>query len=163
MFEIGDFVYYSIFGAGKIYNIEENKIYGEIKKYYIINFVNGMNIMLPVYSKEADKIRRTIAKDDCTKVYEILKSNSNIAGMRWSEKNRYYSECIKTGNIYKLSEALRDMSANFKHKKPSKCEIKIFNNIIDLVSGEIGLVLNKGCDEIRKEIVAVLNLKMYFV
>ena len=163
MFEIGDYVYYSIFGAGTISNIEEKNIYNEINKYYIISFANGMNAMLPVYSKEADKIRKTIAKDDCSKIYEILRTDNNITSTKWSEKNRYYSECIKTGNIYKLSEILRDMSATFKYKKPSRSEIKIFNSIIDLVSGEMGLVLNKSCKDIRNEIIDILKMEIYFV
>lgn len=163
MFEIGDYIYYSIFGAGVISNIEEKKIYNEINKYYIINFVNGMNAMLPVFSKEADKIRDVIIKEDCSKVYEILKSNDNITSAKWSEKNRYYSDCIKTGNIYKLSEILRDMSVIFKYKKPSKSEIRIFNNIIDLVSGEMGLVLNISCKDVRNEIIAILDMGKYFV
>ncbi|MCF0150848.1 MAG: hypothetical protein HUJ80_05520 [Firmicutes bacterium] len=49
MFSIGDKVVYPMHGAGVIKTIEEKKILGDIKSYYILHIAHGsMQVMVPV-------------------------------------------------------------------------------------------------------------------
>lgn len=159
MFSIGDLVLYPVFGAGLIINIEEKEIYNEIKKYYIIEFINGMNMMVPVYSSESLKIRRAISQDECIKIFDILKTNPEKLSCKWSERYRYYNKCINEGDIFKLAKILRDISGFSKTKNLSKSEVKIFNQVLNLTAGELCLVLNRDFENVKKEIVDMLEFK----
>ena len=62
MFSIGDKIVYPMHGAGIIEKIEEKKILGEIRKYYILNVPCGdMKIMIPVDSSDEIGIRAIVS------------------------------------------------------------------------------------------------------
>ncbi|QCX33808.1 hypothetical protein FDN13_08925 [Caloramator sp. E03] len=157
MFSIGEWIFYPVFGAGLIINIEEKKICGDEKKYYIIKFINGINMMIPVFSNEAYRLRKAISKDECVGIYNILKSEPEGLPSRWVDRYKSYKNCIYDGDIKKLAKMLRDIGNLSQSKKLSKSEIKIFFSILELVSGEICAVLNKDIEMIKKEIIRIIK------
>lgn len=158
MFLIGDVIYYPVFGAGTIINIGERDVYGEINKYYIINLIiSGMNIMVPLSYEEEGKIRKGIEVSQCSEVFKILKSESEKLPAKWGERYRHYNLCIKEGEITKLAEILRDIAGLKNYKKLSKGELKFFEDILNMVSGELALVLSKDFIGVKNQIKGILN------
>ena len=159
MFIIGDLIFLPVFGAGYIASIEDKKIHGEISKYYVINFViSKMSIMVPVFSEEAKKIRRTITIDEYVNIFQLLIGPFSPLPVKWSERQRYYNDTIRNGDIFQLACILRDISELSRIKKLSKSEMKIFKEIINMVTSEISLVLNKDFDDTRKELLSILKM-----
>jgi CarD family transcriptional regulator len=157
MFFIGDNIFYPVYGAGYIYNVEEKEVYGSIKKYYIINFIDGMSIMVPVYSEESKKIRRAISEHECMKVLEVLGQSPDKLSSKWSERYKHYNHYIKDGDIFKLITVLRDISGLSKKKNLSKSELKIFNSVLNMVAGEISLALSVEIEDIKISIIDILK------
>lgn len=157
MFIIGDLIFLPVFGAGYIASIEDRKIHGEISKYFVINFViNKISIMIPVFSEEAKKIRRTITIDEYINIIQLLVSPFSPLPCKWSERQRYYNDSIRSGDIFQLACILRDISYLSKVKKLSKSENKIFREILGMVSSEISLVLGKEFDDTKQELLSIL-------
>lgn len=158
MFIIGDLIFLPVFGAGYIANIEDKKIHGEISKYYVINFIiNNISIMIPVFSEEAKKIRRTITIDEYVNVIEILISPFAPLPCKWGERQRYYNDSIKEGDIFRLASILRDINGLSKVKKLSKSETKFFKEILAMVASEISIVLNKDFEDTKNELASILK------
>lgn len=157
MFSIGEWIFYPAFGAGLIINIEEKKICSQGKKYYIIKFINGISMMIPIFSNEACRLRKIITKDECNDIFNILKSKAQNLPLKWSERHKIYRCCINEGDIKKLSKILRDIGYVSQSKNLSKSETKIFLKILDLVSGEISAALDKDIDTIKKEIISIIK------
>lgn len=158
MFLIGDIIYYPVFGAGNIINIEERDVYGEVNRYYIIKLIiSGMSIMVPLNYEEDGKIRRAIEERRCEEIFDILKDQSEKLPSKWVERYKYYNLSIKEGDIFKLAEILRDIAALGKLKNLSKSEVKFFEDILNLVSGELSLVLSKDFLEVKSSIKNILN------
>lgn len=158
MFNIGDIVYIPVFGAGYILSIEDKEICGEIGKYYVIHFIiNEMNIMIPVHSKEADKIRETIKPEEYVKILEILGDSPKKLPGKWLDRYKHYRDAINCGSIFKLAGVLRDIANLSKSKKLSRSEFKVLNEILDMVCSEISLVLRRDFLETR---MFILNLIM---
>jgi CarD family transcriptional regulator len=157
MFFIGDIIFYPVYGAGYIYNIEEKEFYGSIKKYYIINFINGMGSMVPVNSDESKKIRKAISEHECLKIFEILKNEPQKLPSKWSERYKYYNNSIRGGNIYKMASVLKDITGLSSKKTLSKSDLKIFDEILSLISGEIALVLNISFLDARASVLEALE------
>lgn len=158
MFIIGDLIFLPVFGAGYIASIEDKKIHGEISKYYVINFIiNKISIMVPVFSEEAKKIRRAITVDEYVNIFQLLISPFNPLPCKWSERQRYYNDNIREGNIFQLACILKDINGLSKVKKLSKSETKIFKEILGMVASEISIVLNKDFEETKKELLSILK------
>ncbi|MCX7883717.1 MAG: hypothetical protein N2448_01590 [Caloramator sp.] len=152
MFSIGEWIFYPVFGAGLIINIEEKRLFDKIRKYYVIKFINGIDMMIPVCSKESSKLRKVISKDECKEIYEILCSKPENMSLKWTDRYRYYKNCINEGDIRKLSRILRNIGNLSKVKKLSKSELNIYNDILDIVAGEVCAVLNEDFQKIKQEL-----------
>lgn len=159
MFLIGDKIFYPVFGAGYILNIEDRIIQGEIKKYYIISFVNGMEAMIPVYSSEASRIRKVISPNECAYIMDILRHNGEVLPDKWNLRNRYYNECIRNGDIYRLALALSSIGDLAKKKELSKSEERVFQSMLELVAGEIALCNSLNLMDVKEDILKTLKSK----
>lgn len=163
MFSIGEKISYPAFGAGFIINIEEKKILNETKKYYIIKFINGMDMMIPVFSDESSKIRKAVSEKECIEIFKILESKPENLPEKWAHRYKYYRLSINEGDIKNLSKILRDISCYSKNRNISKSETKIFYEILDLVAGEISIVLKKDLNQIKKEIIDILDFNIQLI
>lgn len=159
MFLIGDKIFYPVFGAGYILNIEDRIIQEEVKKYYIINFVNGMEAMIPVYSSEASKIRKVISPEECAHIMDILRCKGEELPDKWNLRNRYYNDCIRNGDIYRLALALSSIGDLTKKKELSKSEERIFQSILELVAGEMAISSSLNLTDAKENILRALRSK----
>jgi len=65
MYKINDTIVYPIYGCGKIKNIYKEKVGGEIRDYYELDFPDtNINISIPVKQAETLGIRKPMKKDD---------------------------------------------------------------------------------------------------
>lgn len=158
MFEIGENIVYPVFGAGCIVNIEENEIQSLVKKYYIIQFVQGdMKLMIPIDSQEAQKIRRISDKTIMRRVFEILRHGSRDLPKKWLDRSKYYNDSIKSGDILKLSGILNSIYSSSRSKSISSGERRVYNDVLEIVAGEVALVYDVSVEQARKGIINTLN------
>ena len=110
MFSVGDRIVYPMHGAGTIQGIEEMKILGEKKKYYIFKLpCNDMNIMMPVDSGDLVGVRDIVSKEVIEDVVALLRSESTPMQKNWSRRHRENTEKLKTGDIMQVAEVVRNL------------------------------------------------------
>lgn len=81
MFSVGDRIVYPMQGAGVIQDIEEKRILGESKQYYILRLpCSDINIMIPVDSGESIGIREVSAREEMEDVLRLLGDESTPIG-----------------------------------------------------------------------------------
>ena len=145
MFVIGDKIVYPMHGAGIIEQIEEKKILGESRKYYILKVPCGdMKIMIPVESSEEIGIRAIISEQEVSTVIGILTADSTEMSNNWNRRYRENMEKLKSGDIFNVAEVVRNLMRTDKEKKLSTGEKKMLNNAKQILISEIILV--KGVD-----------------
>ncbi|KMT22429.1 CarD family transcriptional regulator [Clostridium cylindrosporum] len=153
MLYIGDKVFYPSFGAGVVINIEEREVYGDINKYYIIKLTSDIITMVPVEARGSKGIRKCISEEECLEIIEIFNHPYEDLSGKWLDRYKLYTRTIKEGNIYNMSNVLKNIIGLKKKKKISKSEEKFFKDILDMVSEEIALVLNINIDNIKMSII----------
>ncbi|NLP29554.1 MAG: CarD family transcriptional regulator [Clostridiales bacterium] len=137
MFSIGDKIVYPMHGAGIIEQIEEKKILGETREYYILRVPYGdMKIMIPVESCEEVGIRSIISREQLSEVIELLKSDSTEMSDNWNRRNRENMELLKTGDIFKVAEVVRNLIRTDRCKKLSTGEKKMLTNAKQILISE---------------------------
>ena len=145
MFSIGDKIVYPMHGAGIIEQIEEKKILGEIRKYYILNVPCGdMKIMIPVDSSDEIGIRSIISECELAHVMDILQDKSSEMSTNWNRRYRENMEKLKTGDVMEVAEVVRNLMRTDRQKKLSTGEKKMLTNAKQILSSEI--ILIKGID-----------------
>ena len=142
MFSIGDKVVYPMHGAGMVESIEEKQILGETRSYYIVRIKHGnMQVMVPVNGAEAVGLRGIVGSPDLEAVYKELKAESTPMDENWNRRNRENMDKLKTGDLCRVAEVIRNLTRVDRVKKLSTGEKKLLNNARQILSSEMMMVL----------------------
>lgn len=154
MFEIGSKIVHPMHGAGIIQKIEQKKILGEIKQYYILELPSGdMSVMIPVESGESVGIRPIVDKSKALEAIEILKQDSTRMDPNWNRRHRDNMEKLKKGDILEVAEVVRNLMRVNRIKSLSAGEAKMLANARQILISEIIL----ACDISLKEAVDLVE------
>lgn len=153
MFSAGDKIVYPMHGAGVICGIEEKKILGEKKEYYIFKLpCSEINIMIPVDSEAAVGIRPIADKTVISDVIKLLGGESSQMDSNWNRRYRDNMEKLKSGDIMKAAEVVRDLMRADRQKNLSSGENKMLTNARRILTSEIMLSADMTSDEAQKVI-----------
>ncbi|HOA42249.1 MAG TPA: CarD family transcriptional regulator [Bacillota bacterium] len=148
MFSVGDKIVYPMHGAGIIEKIEKKKILGQIREYYILRVPCGdMKIMIPVDKTEDIGIRPIIPKSRLPEVFALLSAESTEMSSNWNRRYRENLEQLKSGDICKVAEVVRNLVRTDRAKKLSTGEKKMLINAKQILISELILVSKMTYEE----------------
>ena len=140
MFSAGDKIVYPMHGAGIICGIEERKILGEKKRYYIFKLpCSEINVMIPVDSETAVGIRPVADRAVISDVIELLSAESTQMDSNWNRRYRENMEKLKSGDIMKVAEVVRNLMRTDRKKGLSSGERKLLENARQILISEMML------------------------
>lgn len=160
MFQVGDKILYPMYGAGVIDSIEEKEVLGVKGQYYLLNIPHvNMEIMIPLGKTEDLGIRQVVDNEVIEDVLHALYQGDTDPIM-FENNTRYYRDInrkkIKSGDIYKASEIIRDLMRKSKRHKLGTEDNTMLNNARQIMTSEImqvkGVELDKAV-EILNEVV----------
>ncbi|MBS3898593.1 MAG: CarD family transcriptional regulator [Dethiobacter sp.] len=155
MFNIGDKVVYPMHGAGVIEAIEEKEILGAWKKYYIMNIpIGDMKVMIPLDNVDQVGLREVIDGEGVEQVFSILRDNHSKMSTNWNRRYRANMEKIKSGDIFKVAEVVRNLALREQEKGLSTGERKMLDSARQILVSELILAKNiseQDMDEILRQ------------
>ena len=158
MFEKGLSVFYPFHGAGQIVDIEEKEVLGEKREYLIIEFpLTNTKVMLPVNNLKSTGLRLLATEKMIKQSFDILASDGDVNTFDWKQRYKLHTEMIKSGRILDIAEVIRNLHRRNIVKELSSTEKKLYNDALDMIAGEISVVLKKDSEEIRAEIEVILK------
>ena len=150
MFNEGDKIVYPMHGAGVIDAIEEKDILGEKQAYYILKMPGEVKVMVPTAKAEEIGVRSIIDKSSAEKVFRVLESDETEMSMNWNKRYRDNMDKMKSGDIYKVADVVRNLSFKQKEKGLSTGEKKMLNNAKQILVSELVLTEHATQDEIEQ-------------
>ena len=157
MFNIGDMIAHPMHGAGVIDGIEEKKINGLTRSYYVLKIpVGGMIVLIPTDSTDAVGVRPIVSN---AKAEEIIQSIPEIEADMTQNWNRRYRENmlrIKSGNLIEVARVIKGLVQRDNDKGLSTGERKMLHSAKQILISEIVLSQNSTYEEIETRINAVL-------
>ncbi|MDD4066484.1 MAG: CarD family transcriptional regulator [Clostridia bacterium] len=157
MFKIGDNIFYPLHGAGTIESIEEQKILGEKRKYYVIKMpVGDVKVMVPTENAENVGVRNLVSNNIVSKVFKTFDTYIEDAVINWSKRYRDNMDKMKTGDILEISDVVRSLTFKQKEKGLSTGEKKMLTNAKQILVSE--LVLTNNMD--KESIEGMIDEKM---
>ena len=112
MFKIGDKIVYPMHGAGIIDSVETKEFLGEEKEYFILKMpIGNMDISIPKANINKMNIRDVISKKEGEEILAILEQAPKDLNSNWNLRYRENQEILKTGDIFKIANMVRDLVA----------------------------------------------------
>lgn len=138
MFKIGDKIVYPNHGAGVIDSIEKKEFLGEEKEYFILKMpIGSMDISIPISNIDKMNVREVIDRASGDEVLRILDDEPTPMPDNWNVRYRENQEVIKTGDIFKIAEMVRNLAILDKEKGLSTTEKKLLNRARRIMASEL--------------------------
>ena len=156
-FKVGDKAVYPPHGVGVVQGIESKEIAGRKQMFYILRMLekNDMTIMVPADNAKGVGLRKIIPPAEVERVFETLKDRENITSdhhQTWNRRYREYMEKIKSGEVTKIAEVLRDLSLLKFDKDLSFSERKMLDTARTLLTKELAIAMDMEEDEVEEEL-----------
>jgi CarD family transcriptional regulator len=161
-FKVGDKAVYPAHGVGVVQGIESKEISGRKQTFYILRMLekNDMTIMVPADNPRGVGLRKIIPPAEVEKVFETLKDRDGITSdhhQTWNRRYREYMEKIKSGEVTKIAEVLRDLSILKFDKDLSFSERKMLDTARTLLTKELAIAMDMEEDEVEEELDEIFS------
>jgi CarD family transcriptional regulator len=144
-FELGDNVVYPHHGAGKVCAKEIKEIFGERREYLTIKILhNDMTVMVPTENAAIAGLRRVIDEETVQKVLDVLRDDVSDMPKNWNRRFKHNRDKIKTGDIYELSEVVRNLALRENEKGLSSGEKQMYTRAKKILASELMYALDKS-------------------
>lgn len=159
MFKIGDKIVYPMHGAGVIDSVEIKEFLGEEKEYFILKMpIGNMDISIPKSNINKMNIRDVISKEEGEKILKILEEDPEDLNNNWNLRYRENQEILKTGDIFKIANMVRDLVALDDDKGLSTTEKKLLNRARRIMASELVMSGSLEKDDAEKMIDESIGL-----
>lgn len=110
---------------------------------------DGLRIEIPRENAEAIGMREPVGQRDVRRVFSILGSPAVVSADNWSKRFKANTEIISNGDIFTLSEVIRDMSQRTHDGKASAGEKRQLEQAMRILVSELILSVGKDADGVR--------------
>ena len=102
MFRIGDMIAHPMHGAGVIDSIEEKKMNGRTRQYYILKMpAGGMVVMIPTESTEQIGVRPIVDSIEADALMDSIPQIDAEMTSNWNRRYRENMQRLKSGDLLK--------------------------------------------------------------
>ena len=157
-FAVGDKVVYPHHGATVIDQVEMREVAGVCREYLVLRFVDG-TLTLRVPCDEAAKVgvRGVIDDVEVEEVLAVLRRRDVRVPTNWSRRYKNHSEMLRSGDVYRLAEVVRNLSRRRQEKTLSTGEQTMLQAARRNLVSELSLVLTTDHEQVDHLVNAALD------
>jgi CarD family transcriptional regulator len=127
---------------------EEMEMLGERREYLTIKILhNDMTVRVPSENAALAGLRRVIDEETVKKVLDVLQDEVSEMPKNWNRRFKHNRDKIKTGDIYELSEVVRNLALRESEKGLSTGEKQMFTRAKKILASELMYALDKDEEE----------------
>jgi len=156
-FEKGDNVVYPHHGAGKVIKKESREMFGQKRVYLTIQINhNDMTVMVPSENAAIAGLRRVIDEKTVKKVLAVLRAGTSEMPKNWNRRYKHNRDKIKTGDIYELSEVVRNLAIREHEKGLSTGEKQMYTRTKKILASELMYALDMDEEQAEEHLDGIL-------
>ncbi len=157
VYEIGDQVVYPHHGAGKVLKKEVKTMIGEEREYLTIKILhNAMTVMVPCENAARAGLRRVIGEEAVARVIAVLRDDVSQMPKNWNRRFKHNRDKIKTGDVYELSEVVRNLAIRESDKGLSTGEKQMYTRAKKILASELMYALVMEAEEAEEHIDSLI-------
>jgi len=157
MFCIGDMIAHPMHGAGVIDSIEERKMNGMTRLYYILKMPSGgMVVMIPTESTEQIGVRPIVDSNEADALMESIPSIDAEMTSNWNRRYRENMQRLKSGNLIEVARVVKGLMSRDVEKGLSTGERKMLHSAKQILISELVLSKKLSYEEVESRINASL-------
>ena len=158
MFDIGDKVVHPTHGAGLVTGIKKQDLLEQYHRYYVIDLAfDDRTLMIPVSNAEEIGLRSISRQATLSQVWHILGAEAETLSDDYKKRQERIQEKLKTGDVIKVTEVIRDLSALKREDHLTSFDTKLFERAQQFLACEVALVEGVPVNEAAQMISEILD------
>ncbi len=158
MFQVGDKIAHPMHGAGVINGIEEKKVNGVVRSYYVLKLpVGGMMVMIPTENSEEIGVRHIVDKTEGDKVIAAFSEIEAEMDNNWNRRYRENMERLKSGDLFEVARVVKGLMLRDVDRGLSNGERKMLHSAKQILISELVLSQCSSYEEIEERINLALG------
>ncbi len=157
MFRVGDMIAHPMHGAGIIERIEEKKIEGCTRQYYVLKMpAGGMVVMIPTESSDAIGVRPIVDSETAESLMRLMSEIEADMTANWNRRYRENMQRLKSGDLIEVARVVKGLMTRDTEKGLSTGERKMLHSAKQILISELVLSQKKSYEEVETRINSVL-------
>ncbi len=157
MFRVGDMIAHPMHGAGIIEKIEEKKIDGCTRQYYVLKMpAGGMVVMIPTESCNAIGVRPIVDSETAESLMNLMSEIEADMTSNWNRRYRENMQRLKSGDLIEVARVVKGLMTRDGEKGLSTGERKMLHSAKQILISELVLSQKKTYEEVETRINSVL-------
>ncbi len=153
MFEVGEIVVHPMHGAGVVDGIEEAKVDGVVRSYYVFKLpVGGLSMKIPVDHSEEIGMRRLITPEQADRLLAAIGGLEIEMTSNWNRRYRENMLRIKSGDLLEVARVVKGLMARDGERGLSTGERKMLRSARQILISEIVMTKNADYDEVEQQL-----------
>jgi len=153
MFRIGDMIAHPMHGAGVIDSIEEKKMNGCTRLYYILKMpAGGMVVMIPTESTEQIGVRPIVDSQEADALMDSIPQINAEMTSNWNRRYRENMQRLKSGDLVEVARVVKGLMTRDFEKGLSTGERKMLHSAKQILISEIVLSKKLTYEEVETRI-----------
>ena len=153
MFCVGDMIAHPMHGAGVIDSIEERKMNGCTRQYYILKMpAGGMVVMIPTESTEQIGVRPIVGSDEADELMASIPQIVVEMIPNWNRRYRENMQKLKSGDLREVAQVVKSLMTRDTEKGLSTGERKMLHSAKQILISEIVLSKKLTYEEVEMQI-----------
>lgn len=147
-FAVGETVVYPNHGAAVIEDIETRKMKGEDTLFLVLRIVgqNDLIVRVPACNLDLVGVRDVVDADGLEVVFSVLRAPHTEESTNWSRRFKANAEKLRSGNVIKVAEIVRDLWRRDRERGLSAGEKRMLARARQILVSELALA-EKVTDE----------------
>jgi CarD family transcriptional regulator len=146
VFGEGDLVVYPNHGAGHVSGVEEKVVLGELRRYYIVYIADGgLTLNIPADGKTG--LRPCSDEESVAGALTTLRGAAQSMPANWNQRLKHNQEKLRSGEISRVAEVVRDLSAFGGEHGLSTGERTLLSKARRILLSEVALVRHLPVEE----------------
>ncbi len=157
-YSVGDTVVYPHHGAAVVESLEQRELKGETKDYLVLRMTYGdLTLMVPTDSCDSVGIRDVVSDAQVEEVFAILESPEGKAAKNWSRRFKANQEKLRSGDVFKVAEVVRNLATRELGKGLSAGERRMLSKAKQILLSELSVALGTDEETAEERINTVLE------
>ena len=158
MFCVGDMIAHPMHGAGVIDSIEERKMNGASRMYYILKMpTGGMVLMIPTETSDQIGVRPIVDSDAADALMASIPEIDVEMTSNWNRRYRENMQRLKSGNLFEVAHVVKGLVARGVEKGLSTGERKMLLSAKQILISEIVLSKKLSYEEVETHLNTLLE------
>lgn len=155
--EPGETVVYPHHGAATIVEVKKRKLAGEEKLFLKLKVKQGdLTIEVPAENCELVGVRDVIDQEGLEQVFEVLRTPFTEEPTNWSRRYKANLEKLASGDVFKVSEVVRDLWRRDQDRGLSAGEKRMHAKARQILISELALAKKTDEDQASNVLDEVL-------